>query len=202
MKSILLKILVLLIVVACNKDDDKKQIDVLPLATQTGANTAGCMINGKILLPKNNLNTLTSNINYGLRYDIGPQFEPPNFNDFFSIKIVDFQKTTGQNFWIYIYLNQITNGIGNYTLGQSNQQYFSQGPDNPQIIVRETLNGVSVKTYVSSENSGIITITKSDYENKIYSGEFKVILYNVDNTEDKINISEGRFDINLLTLNN
>ena len=44
--------------VACNKDDDKPQnpIDQLPPATQTGANTFGCLINGEPFVVSNTSN--------------------------------------------------------------------------------------------------------------------------------------------------
>ena len=39
----------------CNNDDDKPiaEIDKLPPATQTGANTFGCLLDGKAFLPGN-----------------------------------------------------------------------------------------------------------------------------------------------------
>lgn len=202
MKNNILKIFFLLFLVGCNKDDDKKPADILPLATQIGANTAGCIINGKVLVPKNGFSSLTAMPIYGLRYYIGPQFQAPDFNDYFSIGIYDLQNKTGQDYWIYVYLDQVTNGVGEYNLGQSNQEYYSQGPNNPQIIVREEFNGLSWKTYSSTENSGTITITKFDYENKIYSGTFNAVLQNADNPLDKIYVTNGQFDINTLTLNN
>jgi hypothetical protein len=53
MKNLLL-LLVTLSLSCCSKDDNKpvNPIDQLPPATQTGANTAGCLVDGKAFLPK------------------------------------------------------------------------------------------------------------------------------------------------------
>jgi len=55
MKNIILAITVLLVFNCCNKKDDDaptNPIDQLPPATQTGANTAGCLVDGEAFLPK------------------------------------------------------------------------------------------------------------------------------------------------------
>ena len=55
------------------------------------------------------------------------------------------------------------------------------------------------KTYHSDTNSGTITVTKYNYP--IVSGVFSGVLYNKDDFNDKIEIKDGRFDINFNTLN-
>lgn len=57
------------------------------------------------------------------------------------------------------------------------------------------------KTFWSGSNSGIIQITRFDYFNGIYSGTFNGILYNKDIPTEKIQITDGRFDIKISTLN-
>lgn len=54
MKKLILLLTIILTLFSCNKDDNKSQnpIDQLPPATQTGANTAGCLVNGEAFLPK------------------------------------------------------------------------------------------------------------------------------------------------------
>nr|WP_315174346.1 hypothetical protein [uncultured Flavobacterium sp.] len=53
MKNLLLLILTVFTLISCDKDG---QIfagkDQLPPETQTGANTVGCLVNGKVFLPK------------------------------------------------------------------------------------------------------------------------------------------------------
>ena len=55
MKKLLLLLLTTFALSCCNKDDDKPiaEIDKLPPATQTGANTVGCLLDGKAFLPGN-----------------------------------------------------------------------------------------------------------------------------------------------------
>ncbi|MEO7801559.1 MAG: hypothetical protein ABIR81_06155 [Ginsengibacter sp.] len=50
-----------LITASCKKNNTPTDEDQLPPATQTGANTFGCLINGKVWLPKGYSNTGTPN---------------------------------------------------------------------------------------------------------------------------------------------
>ena len=58
MKRILLLLLTTFTLSCCNNEDDKPQnpIDQLPPATQTGANTFGCLINGEPFVVSNTSN--------------------------------------------------------------------------------------------------------------------------------------------------
>ncbi|WP_158211804.1 hypothetical protein [Polaribacter tangerinus] len=55
---------------------------------------------------------------------------------------------------------------------------------------------------MSFEDSGLIDFTKANFDNKIYAGIFNVKLRNQDNPEEFIEIKDGRFDINLITIDN
>ena len=55
MKNLLLLLLVTFAISCCNKGDDdqpKTELEKLPPATQTGANTAGCLVNGVAFFQK------------------------------------------------------------------------------------------------------------------------------------------------------
>ena len=54
--------------------------------------------------------------------------------------------------------------------------------------------------YCSIENGGTLKITKYDDINGIYSGLFSCTVQNKDNPNERIEITEGRFDINGYTL--
>ena len=56
--------------------------------------------------------------------------------------------------------------------------------------------------YRSIENGGTLKITKYDDLNGIYSGIFSCTVKNRDDSNDIIEITEGRFDINGYTLPN
>lgn len=188
--------------ISCNRDKTEDIVqDQLPPITSYGANTAGCIINGKILIPKNGINPTSGFPVYGLTTGAGVNFNSPIIGgDYWYLRIINL-KSKEKDYWIYIHLNELISGVGNYIVGQSNAEFFMDSPNNPQIIVRETYNGVSGKTYLSSANSGIITITRFDFYNGIYSGVFNAKLYNKDNPSEEIQVTDGRFDIKISTLN-
>ena len=104
---------------------------------------------------------------------------------------------------IILWIKNMSAGNGDYIVGQSNGELYSLGPNNNQIFAGITENGIN-KTYWSGANSGIIKITRSDLGAGIslYSGTFNATLYNKDNPYEIIQITDGRFDFNSLTLNN
>lgn len=52
MKNLILILFTTFSLSCCNKDEDKTPIEQLPPATTTGANTAGCLVDGEVFLPK------------------------------------------------------------------------------------------------------------------------------------------------------
>lgn len=186
------------IAISCSKDNSiETPADQLPPITTTGANTAGCIINGKVLIPKNGINSTSGQVVYGLDVSRGVNFDNiPYGNDYFSISIYNL-KDKGQNYWIYVHLNNISNGVGAYIVNQSNAEYWSDASNNPQIVVRETLDNVSGKTFLSGPNSGTITITRFDFPNRILSGTFNGTLYNQTNSSEVIQVTQGRFDLRI-----
>ncbi len=199
MKKLLLLLTLTLTLSCCNKDEDKTPIEQLPPITTTGANTAGCIINGKILIPKNGSQAIGGSALYGLNKTQGNNFWP-NKDDYWQLEIANKSDTDGAG--IILYIKNMNIGNGNYEVGQSNGELYSDGPNNNQIIASIKENGVN-KTYWSSSNSGTIKITRSDLALgiSIYSGTFNCTMYSKDNPSEIIQITDGRFDINSLTLN-
>ena len=203
MKNILFIILTISFLISCSKKDYVPQLppDKLPDATTIGANTAGCYVNGKLIILVNTIDSTSGYPVFGLKYYVGPNFGPPLFNEYFAVRIANL-KNSGITYTIYLQLNNLANGIGNYALGQSNDMFFIDGPDNPQIIVSEVNTTISTgKRFISSVNSGVINITRFDYVNKIISGTFNCNLTSNQNENEIIKVTDGRFDINLVTLN-
>ncbi len=194
----LLVLLFILVLSACTKNDATPQ-DQLPPATTIGANTAGYYINGELLIPKNGSQAIGGSPNYGLYQRQGNSFWP-NKNDYWGIDISN--KKDFENLSVFVWIKNMQTGIGDYIIGQSNGELHSNGPNNNQIFAYIKKNGV-LNTYYSSNNSGIIKITRSDlgYGIAIFSGTFNCTLYNKDNPSETIQITNGRFDINALTLN-
>ena len=85
--------------------------------------------------------------------------------------------------------------MGNYIVGQSNAEFWSDASNNPQILVRETFQGISCKTFISNANSRFIKITRCDFQSRIVAGTFSATLYNKSNIMEKIEVSDGRFDL-------
>lgn len=186
--------------IACNKDDNTEtpQDQLLPI-TQTGANTAGCIINGKVLIPKNGSQAIGGPPIYGLNLVGGNNFNEPIIgDDYWQLEIAN--KRDQNSAGIVLWIKDMQQGIGNYPINQSNGELYIDGPNNNQIIAGIKENG-DQKTYWSGNNSGTITITRFDYLNGIYSGIFSFTLYNKDNPTETITITDGRFDINIATLN-
>ncbi|MCZ8169689.1 hypothetical protein [Flavobacterium sp.] len=198
--KILIYILSFIILTACNKDDNNEnQQDQLPPITTLGANTAGCRINGKILIPKNGSQAIGGSPIYGLNKTQGNNFWPDK-NDYWQLEIAN--KRDPNSAGIVLWIKNMQTGNGDYVIGQSNGELYVDGPNNNQIIASIKENGV-YKTYWSGTNAGIIKISRSDLfvGTSIFSGTFNAVLYNKDNPSETINITDGRFDINGITLN-
>lgn len=156
-------------------------------------------INGKVLIPKNGSQAIGGSPAYVLNYYYGNNLWP-NKNDYWQLEIAN--KKDSNTSGIILWIKNLQNGNGDYLVGQSNGEFYSDGPSNNQIIASITTDGIN-KTYYSSDNSGVIKITRSDlgYGISIYSGTFNCVLYNKDSPSELIDITEGRFDFTSLTLN-
>ncbi len=188
------------IAISCSKDNSTETpADQLPPITTTGANTAGCIINGKVLIPKNGSQAIGGWPLYGLNLNTQGTFYP-NRNGYWQLEIANKKDINGAG--IILWIKNMSVGNGDYLVDQSNGELYSYGPNNNQIIAGITENGTN-KTYWSSQSAGIIKITRSDlgYGIAMFSGTFNCTLYNKDNPNEIIQITDGRFDINALTLN-
>ncbi|MGO3707986.1 MAG: DUF6252 family protein [Mesonia hippocampi] len=183
MKKLLL-IALTLSLYACNSDDDKPQnpVDQLPKATQTGANTAGCLVNGEAFLPKGgglagNKNCFYQYVEGG--YHFGMQFSNSAVSDSEVRSVILATKNAT------IDENQI------YQL--NSQSFYSNSEDGRGggYLNYTAFNFEEYST--TSEVTGEMTITKLDFENHIVSGTFWF-----DAVNDKgeiVEIREGRFDM-------
>lgn len=200
MKNFISKILPIIIfaMTACSSNDDAPK-DQLPPATTSGANTAGCYIGGELLIPKDNIPNIGSPTSFGLQRYNGVNFGSTNGDDYYAVQITNRRDAHGD--YIYIHIPSLINGVNEYPIGQSNGQLFIDSPNNTHVIVH-TFDGVNLgKTYYSGANAGIVTITRFDFSNRIVSGVFNLTVYNVENSAETIEITQGRFDINGFTIN-
>lgn len=170
---LLLITLSLLSTTSCNNDDDQPQnpIDQLPLATQTGENTFGCLLDGEVFIPGGGTNPLDS------------VYQFVNGGYYFSVQG---NKRNSEN-----NLLTISIGVLNIELIQGTTYQLLENEDGNATasFLISTLSN-----YTSINNSGELTITKLDTENQIISGVFWFdVIHPV--TVEIAEIREGRFDM-------
>ena len=168
-KSLLFSVLLLS---ACAKDDPEAQ---LPAETRNGANTFGCLVNGKPWTPQGNDGTA----NYTVSYD---RVSTGETLDIRAYRIYESGTNDFQN--IVLFATQL-NGAGTYSLASSQH-------------TRASFNEQSKSCYWSSRDStttyrrGALTITRLDMQAGIVSGTFWLTLYKPGC--DSIRVTNGRFD--------
>lgn len=172
-KRILVVLLQLMALISCKKD-----IDELPPATQTGANTFGAKVNGNLWVPQGfgpfpASNILEGRITGNIVVINARNFaSSPNETEF-QITVFDVN-TPG----VYQLNSNVThpNGVGNY--GYYVKRNFS--PEDEWIT--------------SATHTGTVTFTKVDLVNKLIAGTFEFSagsLYNA----GVLSVTEGRFDL-------
>jgi hypothetical protein len=164
---------------SCSKQDDcENPVDCLPPATQIGANTAGCLVDGKVLLPKGR--SLNSGSVFKAQYSF-------SFNE-------------GR----YIFSLTITDRTGEYQRTvhvESKNDNLEEG----NIYVLKELNKISTSAYylldagfvdafeTTDEITGELKITHLDEIKNIISGTFWFDAIN--NEGEIVKVREGRFDV-------
>ncbi|MCF6349750.1 MAG: hypothetical protein L3J23_01805 [Flavobacteriaceae bacterium] len=193
MKTLLILTIFLTTLTSCERNDNDFN-PTLPEATQTGKNTFGCYIDGNLLTPRDGTGT-TFGPDRGMRF-VG---SPSNLN-FADLKIWDFKSGTGGLLKMHIVdLEEIGTGI--FTMQESNCLNGLDANPTINLVCRWWDNDIEAyKWYCSIESTGILNITRNDFENGIISGTFSCQAVNQDNPDDIIEITEGRFDLNWNTL--
>lgn len=171
----LILILTLALNTSCNKEDDEPQnpVDQLPPATQTGKQTFGCLINGKVFLP-DNFGSGRPNAFYQFvdgAYTLGIHASNKRGEELLSVGLgaLDIQLIKESQ---YMLNSEISgNFYGIYLLG----------------------GGLSLDTTTTNNNPGTLTITNFDTEKFIISGTFEFTVF--DNEGNEIKITDGRFDM-------
>jgi hypothetical protein len=178
---------------SCKKNTSNNPIDELPAATQTGANTFGCLINGQAFTPGGGDGfgspTLAGTYQYAYSTPV-PLGMPlnPYSGYIFDIEARDMRNScsiTGIGFAVdsiqvqqgYTYILQSEEA----GTGDAGYQYLNcSGTDN---------------WFKTSDTTtrGQLYLSRFDLSNKIASGTF---WFNVlDNNGDTIKITDGRFDV-------
>ncbi|NCU05172.1 MAG: hypothetical protein GXC73_14425 [Chitinophagaceae bacterium] len=146
------------------------ELDKLPPATQTGANTFGCLINGKAYLPGG---WDGNHSNYRVFVDASDSsLDIRTYNFETSLKS---QITFGSS-GLYSNISLPFIHIGRTTLGIAN------------------ISNCYIPVNDSVYRKGELKITRYDLQNGVVSGEFNCTIYKQGCT-DTVRITNGRFDI-------
>ena len=151
------------------KKNKPSELEKLPAATQTGANTFGCLINGKAYMPGG---WDGNHSNYRVFVDA--------FDSSLGIRTYNFETSKKL---------QLT--IGSYGLFSGINLPFtiSDRTKLGLLYIYDCYIGVNDSVY----RSGNLKITRYDLQNGIVSGEFNCIIYDPSCT-DTVRITHGRFD--------
>ena len=172
MKNLFLLLTVFLSLTSCEKKEDPNltPIEQLPPKTQIGANTAGCLINGNIFLPR------------GGFFKTNLTFQYTNQKDFI-LGIVQRNDDSAEYIYIYVYDTSLEENK-TYSLGEGNIAGSKSGE------YRFPISNIYSTT---SDVNGELIITNHNFNNATMSGTFWFDAIN-DNGE-KVEIREGRFDM-------
>lgn len=188
----------LFIVLGCSSESSPE--DGLPKETQTGANTFGCLIDGKLYKPRCEEPSVAFP-QWGMTFWGGI----PNVTDYNEIEVRDLKSK--YYFEMIIHIDKLyTNGIGIFSINESNGESNVDGLNQTYMhcVIYDKKTG-GYKKYVSYENSGTLTINRftqgfnNPLTGAITSGTFSAKLRNINNANEEIEIKKGRFDINSLS---
>lgn len=165
----------------------KKEVNPLPPETQTGANTFGCLIDGKPYIPD-------GSGGFGGAKPItgGYAYTPQSCSSKYDVWVTTYRKD-GWDFSIY--LENVGNKTGKYPL-----KYTTPGaptilcPPNHAIFYKYISPSETAVYATDSEYTGEVTITRADTVNKIVSGTF-FFKARRPATGETIEITNGRFDV-------
>ena len=185
-------ILLFLALASCSKNRDavrQNPVFQLPPETQTGANTFGVTINGKVYIPRDPTGVSVGTTAKGMIW----WGAPGSNNEYNELEVKDGASAVGFNIIIHLQnFNAI--GVGQYISKQSNFHNNIDSTPNNHIYFKIWDSTISNYAYYGSiENQGETNITRRS--NGIISGNFKGKFVRYDNPNDFIEISDGRFDI-------
>jgi hypothetical protein len=177
MKNILLLSLFCVFLFSC-----KKNVDELPEPTQTGANTFGAKIDGAFWAPHG----------FGI-VPTAPILEASYVKAGGHVRIVarNFGSSPTEK-EMEIYLKDVT-GPGTFLLNANTRKHPDQTGNYGYFIERRFMP--KNEWITNPQSTGRVELTKFDTVNKIISGTFDFVATNIDSAHQKMQVTEGRFDV-------
>ena len=175
MKNSFVLIIILTILSCCSKDENSSNAQ-LPAETQTGANTVGCLVNGKVFLPYAE----------GITADVNCFYQQINDKFYFSMAFSDLRGESNETVSVQRIGDNLIAGQ-TYTLNKNpiDNGDFLGGGGTFRL-------SSSNKFYTNTSQIGELKITNLDTSKSIISGTF---WFNAINTAgQKVEIRQGRFD--------
>lgn len=173
MKNLILILITTFTLSCCDKDGKPTNpIDQLPPATTTGANTAGCLVDGQAFLPKGYFPDGNLSCNYIDGKDFNISIAQKNNNETLSMNVISYNQSlvVGEIYKLKEY--GINSKFGEYNIYKIN-----------------TDNRFRTTSIITGE----LKITNHDFNKAILSGTFWFDAVNSDG--EKVKIREGRFDM-------
>ena len=162
---------------SCNDDSNPfNGNDQLPAITQTGVNTVGCLVNGKVFLPKQE----------GINPPVNCFYQLVDGEFYFSLDLSDLRGSTNKTVNIFTSKIQLEVGV----------DYILNKPDDPSLYGAggEYRLGQADQYNTNNVKIGLLKLSKIDLQNSIISGTFWFDAIN--SNGEVVEIREGRFDWN------
>ena len=155
------------------KHNDPAPVDQLPPATQTGANTFGCLVNGQPWTPKGYNGTSNYSIYYDSNYRKGT----------LNIATYRYNSSDNSSRQDIIIFSDSLKSTGLYPLTISNH---------PEALFYGSKGQCEFHQNEAHYRQGTLTITRFDLSAGIISGTFSFTLYKPGC--DSVRVTQGRFD--------
>ena len=125
---------------------------------------------------------------------------PDNEHSYDELEVIDGASSVGFKIVLHIY-KLFDKGKGIYLLKESNFQNGIDSIHETHIFFKVWDPNIGNYAYYgSTDNQGEINVKRYDFDNRIFSGTFSGRFVRNDNSNDIIEITDGRFDINWNTL--
>lgn len=179
MKKLFFLLTAIMLFTSCDKEGQIfASKDKLPPETQTGANTVGCLVNGKVFLPHAE----------GINPEVNCFYQLVDGEYFFNMNFADLRGVTNKR--VVLQTNRINLNAGQtYVLNKNSIDNgdFTGGGATYSL-------STSNRYFTNSVKIGELKITRVDLSHSIISGTFWFDAVN--SAGEKVEIREGRFDWN------